>query len=217
MISNRFLKILKFDISINQIVITSNRVGDTNNMTDMNPLHSEAMILRRDMDVYQRTHEIVRACQSNSLIFLKRMRKIAKDMGEDPEEITLQACTCYGLIGSNTLYDKEKESEQIGVPKLIKSHMVVNIGESFIDPSTEVNSLEDPQYFTDIIEGDEIYQRAIAANPTYNRDQHEEEFRGFKEFAMNEGEEVHVNWSSYETDMHTHLDSLERRRRVHPL
>ena len=189
-------------------------------MTDMNPLHSEAMILRRDMDVYQRTHEIVRACQSNSLIFLKRMRKIAKDMGEDPEEITLQACTCYGLIGSNTLYDKEKESEQIGVPKLIKSHMVVNIGESFIDPSTEVNSLEDPQYFTDIIEGDEIYQRAIAANPTYNRDQHEEEFRGFKEFerqANADPYQVKMNPNHCEKDMNDFLDSLERRRRVHPL
>jgi len=199
-------------------------------MTDMNPLHSEAMILRRDMDVYQRTHEIVRACQSNSLIFLKRMRKIAKDMGEDPEEITLQACTCYGLIGSNTSYEKEKESEQIGVPKLIKSHMVVHMGEKFIDsetgrdfidPSTEVNSLEYPIYAHPMaMEADEIYQRAIAANPTYNRDQHAEEFRGFKEFerqANADPYQVKMNPNHCEKDMNDFLDSLERRRRVHPL
>ena len=152
-------------------------------MTDLNPLHSAALKLCKDMDSYQRTNGIVRSCQSNALIFLKRMRKIAKDMGEDPSEITLQACTCYGKIGENTLYDTEKELVKIDNTKLIKSHMIVHMGEHFIDPSTEVNSLEDPKYAHPMeMENNEIYLQAISANPTYNRDQHAEEFRRFKEF-----------------------------------
>lgn len=210
MISYRFLKTYKFDIPINLIVITSNRVGVTTTMTDMNLLHSAALKLRKDMDSYQRTHKIVRECQLNSLIFLKKMRKIAKDMGEDPNKITLQACACYGKIGENTLYDTEKELVKIDDIKLIKSHMVVNIGERFIDPSTEVNSLEDPRYAHPMaMEDDEIYLQAIAANPIYNRDQHAEEFRRFKEFESEANADPYkMNPNKYEKEMNNFLDSL---------
>lgn len=192
-------------------------------MTDLNPLHSEALKLRKDMDSYQRTNGIVRLCQPNTLIFLKRMRKIAKDMGEDPNEITLQACTCYGKIGENTLYDTENDSEKLGGMKLIKSHMVVHIGERFIDPSTEVNSLEYPIYAHPMaMETDEIYLQAIAANPTYNRNEHGEEFRSFKEFERKANEnpdkvEMNPNHYEYEKEMNYFLDPLNRRRQSHPL
>jgi hypothetical protein len=210
MISYRFLKTYKFDIPINLIVITSNRVGVTTTMTDMNLLHSTALKLRKDMDSYQRTHKIVRECKLNSLIFLKKMRKIVKDMGEDPNKITLQACACYGKIGENTLYDKEKELVKIDDIKLIKSHMVVNIGENFIDPSTEVNSLEDPIYAHPMaMEGDKIYLQAIAANPTYNRYQHAEEFRRFKEFESEANAYPYkMKPNQYEKEMNNFLDSL---------
>jgi len=147
------------------------------------------------------------------------MRKIAKDMGEDPNKITLQACTCYGTIGENTLYDTENNSEKLGGMKLIKSHMVVNIGENFIDPSTEVNSLEDinETYFPKI-PGVHYTVMCQQNNVQYDINQHVEEFLRFKKFESEANADPYkMNPNKYEKEMNYFLDSLNRRRQYHPL
>ena len=192
-------------------------------MTDLNPLHSAALKLCKDMDSYQRTNGIVRSCQSNALIFLKWMRKIAKDMGEDPNEITLLACTCYGWIGPGS-WRNEKVGEKDDMLKFTQSHMIVKIGESFIDPSHEVNSLSNIEYYSSILSAREDMDYLHITNnfSDYDLVQHAKEFRRFKEFErQGNADPYQVKMDpphyEYEKEMNYYLDSLNRRRQSHPL